>query len=89
MTQELFEQISNTAWANKTTNSELVRSAINTLIEDPSQLAGWGDDPGNGTKRLTFILPDEQWEAITHIAWSNRMSIVATIRIALNKAING
>lgn len=89
VTIELADAASEKAWEKKTTISDLIRDAIDTLLADTSQLAVWGTDPGNGPRRLTFIIPDEQWEDVKAVAWANRKSIAATVRIAVRHAING
>jgi predicted DNA-binding protein len=84
---ELLAAVKDAAWKEHTTASDVIRTAIEKVNLDSSQVAGWGDDPGSGSKRLAFIISDEQWEQLKAAAWLNRTSVAAVVRIAVQHYI--
>lgn len=87
VTPELLNAVKDTAWKEHTTASDVIRTAIEKVNADPSQVAGWGDDPGSGSKRLAFIINDDDWDKLKAVAWRHRASVTAIVRIAVNHYI--
>lgn len=90
VTPEFKQLVTDAAWNAQNTVSEYVRSAIDALLTDAGQVAGWTEtDPGNGSKRLMFYISDEQWEQLKAAGWLNRKSLAAVVRLAVQHKING
>lgn len=85
---ELAQAVTSFAWDSHATKSELIRDAIDVLLSDSSQAAGWGPDPGTGSSRLAFIIDDAKWDQLKAAAWLNRTSIAAVVRLAVKHHIS-
>lgn len=87
ITLDLADRLNERAWeVQGRTASDVVREALAKALA-AKDIRGWGDDPGGGPRRLAFIIPDETWAAIKTLAFNNRMSMAAAVRIAIAREL--
>lgn len=82
--KETHDSLEDASWTSEKNMSQLVRDGIAELLEDPSKLGEWGEDPGAGPHHFHLRVSVEAWDELGKLARKLRYTRSAVARIVIN-----